>query len=633
MDYDAIVVGGGHAGIEAALALARLGKNTLMVTQDPETIGRMSCNPAIGGLSKGNLVREVDALGGEMGLLIDASMLQYRLLNRSRGPAVQAPRAQADKALYASLARRAVEAQRGLSIFMDTVVDLITDSAGRRVEGIQTERGSRIGARAVVLTTGTFMEARLFIGEWRGEGGRLGERAARGLGDALRKRGFKVGRLKTGTPARVRFRSLDVAEMLRQDGESDHRSFSFMNDRADRPSVPCWVTYTNERTHRVIRDDMARSPLFSGVIVGRGPRYCPSIEDKVARFPDRERHQVFVEPEGLGTDEMYLNGLSSSLPEETQLRFIRTLPGLGSAEMVRPGYAVEYDYLDPSLLAPSLQSRLIGGLFVAGQTNGSSGYEEAAAQGIVAGINAARFLSREEPVVLSRAEAYIGVLVDDLVTLGVSEPYRMFTSRAERRLSLRHDTADLRLTPLAVGLGLASEARRERLERRKTGIEEIGELMRQRRITHEEADVDPALAPHVGEAVVDVLRDHRVVGGARRFFPYLDSSFPVDWIETAELDARYAGYEAKEARLAARMGRSERVRIPEDFDYRAVEGLSTEAVEKLSVAKPSTLGQALRVSGVRSSDAALLLVRLTIAQAEQSRDGGAPTSVGPDVED
>ncbi len=584
----------------------------------------MSCNPAIGGLSKGNLVREVDALGGEMGLLIDASMLQYRVLNRSRGPAVQAPRAQADKALYAALARRAVESQSGLSVFMDTVVDLLTDASGRKVEGVLTERNARIGAGVVVLTTGTFMEARLFIGEWQGEGGRLGERPAKGMGDALRRRGFKVGRLKTGTPARVKLRSLDLAEMARQEGEVVAGCFSFMNDSSGRPTLPCWITYTNESTHDTIRSAMDRSPLFRGAIVGRGPRYCPSIEDKVARFPERSRHQVFVEPEGMGTDEMYLNGLSSSLPEDVQLEFIRTIPGLKRAEIVRPGYAVEYDFLDPGLLSLSLQSRLIEGLFVAGQTNGSSGYEEAAAQGIMAGINASRFLEGEEGLALSRSEAYIGVLVDDLVTIGVTEPYRMFTSRAERRLSLRHDTADIRLTPVAAATGLASDARRERLERRKAGIGEICVLLRQRRITRAEADEDAALTPHIGESILDTLRDHRVSGGARRFLPSVGELFPIDWIETAELDARYAGYEAKEARLAARIGRSNSLRLPENLDYRSVTGLSSEALEKLSAARPATLGQAMRVPGVRSSDAALLLVRLSRSAEEQG--GGDATA-------
>jgi tRNA uridine 5-carboxymethylaminomethyl modification enzyme len=610
MDYEAIVVGGGHAGIEAALALARLGRRTLMITQDIEAIGRMSCNPSIGGLSKGNLVREVDALGGQMGLLIDSSMIQYRVLGRSRGPAVQSPRAQADKALYAALARRALEEQAGLDLYMDTVVGLVADGGGKRVEAVVTERGGRIGCRALVLATGTFLEARLFIGEWSASGGRLGERAAVGLGDELRRRGFGVHRLKTGTPARVKASSLDYGEMEAEEGEGA-RPFSFMYDAVSRPSLPCWITYTSEETHAVIRSGLGRSPLYGGAIKGRGPRYCPSIEDKVVRFPDRGRHQVFVEPEGEGTDEMYLNGLSTSLPEDVQESFIRTVPGLRRARIVRPAYAVEYDCLDPRMLRASLESRLLSGLFVAGQANGSSGYEEAAAQGIVAGINAARFLAGEEPVVLSRSEAYIGVLVDDLVTLGAEEPYRMFTSRAERRLSLRQDTADVRLTPIAAAVGLASPERLERFERRRSGVAEVAALLAGRRVTSADADALAALAPHLGRSAAEALRDPAFRGGLADLMPELAERFPADWIESAELDARYAGYALKEARLAGRMGRAEGLRIPEDFDYRAAAGLSKEAAAKLEALRPETVGRAARVPGVRASDAALLFALLS----------------------
>ncbi len=613
MDFEALVIGGGHAGIEASLALARLGHKTLLVTQNPDAIGRLSCNPAIGGLAKGNLVREIDALGGEMGLITDESLIQFRILNRSRGPAVQAPRAQADKACYSAIARKRLESCAGLSILMDTVVDLIPDTSGMRVEAVLTDRGYRISASVVVLTTGTFMEGKLFIGAWRASGGRLGEPAALGLGKALRARGFPVGRMKTGTPARVRARSLDFDEMERQEGDEEVHPFSFLNSSVDRPHVPCWITWTNERTHEIIRSGLDQSPLFGGAIVGKGPRYCPSIEDKVVRFPARGGHQIFVEPEGLNTDEMYLNGLSSSLPEAIQIEFIRTLPGFAHAEVVRPGYAVEYDYLAPSSLKASLESKLMAGLFVAGQTNGTSGYEEAAAQGLVAGINASAYLRADPPLILGREESYIGVLVDDIVTLGPTEPYRMFTSRAERRLSLRHDTADRRLTPLGRKRGLVGEERWLVWLEKSAGIDRISALLSSRRISRQEAEADSALLPHVGEFVSDALRDGAVAGGFSRFFPDAAGEFPPEWIETAELDARYAGYEAKEERLAARFEKADRMRIPDDFDFSSVEGLSSESVEKLQAVRPATLGQAARIPGVRRSDSALLMVRLVRA--------------------
>jgi tRNA uridine 5-carboxymethylaminomethyl modification enzyme len=610
MDYDIIVVGGGHAGIEAALAAARLGRPTLLVTQNPDTIGRMSCNPAIGGLSKGNLVREVDALGGEMGLLIDATTIQYRLLNRSRGPAVQAPRAQADKMAYAAAARSALEKQPRLRIYMDTVTGLLVSADGRRVEGVTTERGHRIGSRAVVIAAGTFMEGRIFIGEHRAASGRLGESAALGLGSWLRKAGFPVGRMKTGTPARIKASSVDLDSLEIQHGDPDHVPFSFMNDTVAWPEVPCRITYTNDRTHAIIRANIDRSPLFSGDITGKGPRYCPSIEDKVVKFPDRDRHQIFVEPEGLYTDELYLNGLSSSLPEEVQVDFIHTMVGFGDAFVVRPGYAVEYDYVDPVDLYASLESKRMAGLFMAGQTNGTSGYEEAAAQGIVAGINAALSIAGEPPVLLSRAESYTGVMIDDLVTLGAKEPYRMFTSRAERRLALRHDTADRRLTPIAARVGLASPERLERFARKSLAMDAVRELLRARKITQADAERDAVFVPHIGEELSRALRDPRVAElDVERIEPGV-AIHPAEWVTGVLLDLRYEGYVAKEERLSARLGKLDGMRLVPDFEYGSVPGLSSESVEKLSLARPLSLGQASRIPGVRPSDVALLAVTI-----------------------
>ena len=577
MDYDCIVIGGGHAGIEASLAASRLGFSTLLITQNPDKIGALSCNPAIGGLSKGNLVREVDALGGEMAKLIDATMIQYRVLNRSRGPAVQAPRAQADKHAYQTAARLSLENQKNLKIMMDTVTDFLLDesSAPAMITGVKTQCGHRITSKTVILAAGTFMEGKIFIGEYDAEQGRLGEEAAIGLGASLRRRGFPVGRLKTGTPARIAGNTIDYSKMEKQDGE-EMRPFSFINDlNIDRASLPCYVTFTTEKTHSIIRENIHRSPLYGGKITGAGARYCPSIEDKVVRFPDRGRHHIFIEPEGLNTNEMYMNGASSSLPEDVQRDFIHSIPGLEEAHIVRPAYAVEYDYLDPLDLYPSLESKRLSGFFASGQTNGSSGYEEAAAQGLMAGINAAMKMLGKPPLVLGRADAYIGVLVDDLTTLGTKEPYRMFTSRAEHRLVLRHDTADTRLTPKGRDAGLVDGSRWELFLEKTRTLDEIKELLANRK----PAAADPEL-----------------------------SRFPAELVERILLDIKYEGYIEKENRFAAKAAKMDAIKLTPDLDYMSIQGLSAEAKEKLLKVKPLNVGQAARIPGVRQGDIALLII-------------------------
>ncbi|MFA6783817.1 MAG: tRNA uridine-5-carboxymethylaminomethyl(34) synthesis enzyme MnmG [Sphaerochaeta sp.] len=596
MDYDAIVVGGGHAGIEACLALARIGFKTLMITQNLDSIGRLSCNPAIGGLSKGNLVREVDALGGEMAHLIDHSMIQYRILNRRRGPAVQAPRAQADKFTYARLAKETLEGQANLSLFMDTVVDLILDKDKQRLVGVKTARGHQISCKVMVLTTGTFMDGRIFIGEYDAPNGRLDEPAAIGLGAALREKGFPVGRLKTGTPARVRKSSLDFDKMELQDGDPILMPFSFDYDTIDRPMLPCHITWTNEKTHEIIRANMHRSPLYGGKIVGKGPRYCPSIEDKVVRFPDRDRHQIFVEPEGTGTEEMYLNGISSSLPEDVQWDYIHSIQGLEHAEIMRPAYAVEYDYIDPQNLYPSLESKHVSNLFIAGQTNGTSGYEEAACQGLMAGINAAQKLKGEAPLILSRNEAYTGVLIDDLVTMGTKEPYRMFTSRAEYRLNLRHDSCDQRLTEKGYEVGLQRKESLERLQAKMEKMEAVKDLLSK----HKYAQKTALVALKMPDVTMDALRESII--------ELNDFEEPIRY--QVELDVKYEGYINRQERQVNRFEKLESLLIPEDLDYDKLDGLSAESREKFKKVSPRSVGQATRISGVRTSDIAILIMHV-----------------------
>ena len=594
IDYDAVVIGGGHAGIEASLALSREGYSTLLITQSLDAIGRLSCNPAIGGLAKGNLVREIDALGGEMARLIDSTMIQYRILNRRRGPAVQAPRAQADKFSYSRLAKETLEREKNLHVFMDEVVDIISE--GRKALGVLTKRGNEIRSSVVVLSTGTFMRGKIFIGEYEANEGRLSEEAANDLGWNLGKKGFPIGRLKTGTPARVRLSSLDLSRMEVEKGDEKIRPFSFDYDEVERPNLDCYITYTNEETHKIIRENINSSPLYGGKIVGKGPRYCPSIEDKVIRFPERERHQIFVEPEGVGSQEMYLNGLSSSLPEHVQEAFIHTLPGLERAEVMRPGYAVEYDYLDPLYLYPSLESKMMENLFVAGQTNGTSGYEEAASQGLVAGINAARKIRGESALVLKRSESYIGVLIDDLTTKGTKEPYRMFTSRAEYRLLLRHDTADQRLTRLGAEYGLVGKEKLERLEEKLKRIDDVKELLKAGRME--------------GKSLYDLLKE------PERHI----SSFSIDEkdeiLDEVEMEVKYEGYIKREEKEIGKFLKYEDVTIPPSLDYNKIVGLSAESREKFSSVRPLTLGQAMRISGVRVSDYAILA--LAVKESRES---------------
>jgi len=601
--YDIVVIGAGHAGCEAAMAAARMGMSTALYTMNADLIAQMSCNPAIGGIAKGHIVREIDALGGVMGQVIDRVGIQFRLLNSSRGPAVWSPRAQADKQGYRIEMRRILEQQRGLRIKQAEVVAILWEQ--RRVSGLELRDGRIVGAQAVILTTGTFLNGLIHIGDNRYSAGRSGETPSIPLAESIKSIGFDWGRMKTGTPPRLDGRTIDFGSLEEQKGDTRPTPFSFETVAITQPQVSCFITYTNEAAHQIIRDNMNRSPLYSGQIHGIGPRYCPSFEDKVVKFPDKERHQLFLEPEGLNTNEIYVNGLSTSMPADVQMQLVHAIPGLENAEIIRPGYAIEYDFVQPTELCPTLETKQVEGLYHAGQINGTTGYEEAACQGLIAGINAALKVQKKTAFVLERDQAYIGILIDDLVTKGTNEPYRMFTSRAEFRLHLRIDNADQRLTPLGRQIGLVSESTFSRFQSKQERLKRLMDHLNGARVQVEAGKISAAQALKRPEVKIEAFLDS-APGDLRE---------QLSWEEgkAVETSIKYEGYLKQQTTEIDKMRKAESRKIPLEFEYHAIPGLSREMIEKFSRVRPTTIGQASRIPGVTPAALSILHIHLEMS--------------------